>query len=102
MRVAPAGPGPAHALEATRAAGASKSPGKNLVEAGTPALTSRTEFLCGSFTFPARQQWATALWMRGLLDLLLGSLKSLGPVRAAETARERPGRGAARGPVRCS
>lgn len=48
------------------------------------------EFLCGSFTLPARQQWETALWMMGLLDLLLGSLKSLGPV-GRRAWRECPG-----------
>lgn len=44
------------------------------------SLTSRTTFFCTSLTFPARQQWAMALMMIGLLDLELGSLKSLGPI----------------------
>lgn len=42
-------------------------------------LTSRIWFFWGSLTLPARQQWEMALWMMGLLDLALGSLKSLGP-----------------------
>lgn len=37
------------------------------------------EFFCGSFTFPAKQQWEMALWIIGLLDFALGSLNSLGP-----------------------
>lgn len=43
--------------------------------------TSRMEFFWGSLTFPAKQQWAMALWIIGLLDLALGSLNSLGPTR---------------------
>lgn len=42
-------------------------------------FTSNIEFLCGSFTFPARQQWDIALWIIGLFDLLLGSLNNFGP-----------------------
>lgn len=42
-------------------------------------FTSNIEFLCGSFTFPARQQWEIALWIICLLDLLLGSLNNFGP-----------------------
>lgn len=41
--------------------------------------TSNIEFLCGSFTFPARQQWEIALWIMCLFDLLLGSLNNFGP-----------------------
>lgn len=43
------------------------------------ALASRMAFFCASLTFPARQQWAMAFWMMGLLDFALGSLNNLGP-----------------------
>lgn len=53
----------------------------HLIESALVILmfTSNIEFLCGSFTFPARQQWDIALWIIGLLDLLLGSLNNFGP-----------------------
>lgn len=43
------------------------------------SLTSIILFFCGSLTLPAKQQREMALWIMNLLDLKLGSLKSLGP-----------------------
>lgn len=47
---------------------------------GEYILTSSIFFFWPSFTFPAKQQCASAFWIIYLLDLALGSLKSFGPM----------------------